>query len=126
MAVIERKEKRQLVIDLGKDEMPTAWRWKVVQFLSYEDGSEAAPPRTVEIPTTAEEVSAHIGETVVKQAKDIADDKVAYEASLTALTAERDVARAKLALATEALNAVTAADQSWDEAVRVKVIAALQ
>lgn len=125
MAITERIEKRQLIIDLGAGETPSAWRWKVMHFLSYEDGSDVAPPRQTEVVATAEEVSAHIGAAVVEQSRAIAADKADYEASVAALTAERDAWREKYAKAKSALEAVVSADQSWDEAVRAKVVEAL-
>lgn len=125
MAIHERLEKRQLIIDLGANETPTAWRWKVVQFLSYEDGSDVSPPRTTEVVATAEEVSAHIGATVVQQSQAITADRANYESNLADLTAQRDAWKAKFDKAELALRAVVSADQSWDEAVRAKVVEAL-
>lgn len=113
MTITERIEKRQLIIDLGKDEAPTAWRWRVVKFFTYADGSEAGTKHD-EIPATDEEVAEHISAAVLSQARDIAADR-----------AEMDAVKAKLASAVIALNAVVKADQSWDEAVREHVVKAL-
>ena len=112
--VTETTEKRQLIIDLGAHEAPTAWRWRVVQFLRYEDGTDAAPPRHTEVEASAEEVATHIGAAVIAQARDVEGDR-----------AELAILRAKLAKAKTALDAVIAADAGWDEAVRAKVTEAL-
>lgn len=125
MAIVERIEKRQLVIDLGANETPTAWRWRVMHFLTYEDGSDVAPPRQTEIPASAEEVSAHIGATVVQQSQAITADRANYDSNLASLTAQRDAWKAKFDKAELALRAVVSADQSWDDAVRAKVVEAL-
>lgn len=114
MSITERIEKRQLIIDLGgAGETPTAWRWRVMKYFTYPDGTEAGT-RADEIPATQEEVAAHIGASVLAQARDIAADKI-----------ELDAIKARLAKAEEAMHAVISADRSWDEAVREKIIGAL-
>lgn len=114
MAITETFERRQLVVDLGAHEAPSAWRWRGMQFLRYEDGSEAAPPRTVEVAADRADVEALLNVALAKQADDIAAD-----------ARDRDALRTQLAKAQEALRAVAAADASWDNGVRNKVADAL-
>lgn len=96
MAIIERVEKRELIVTLGAHEAPASYRWTAKRFLTNdEDGSDAAPPQTVSIPATAEEVAVHIGEAVVHLLADIAADTAAREALAAELDTER---RARQAL----------------------------
>ena len=89
MAITETIEKRQLVVDLGKNEVPSAWRWRVVKFIRYDDGTDVVPPQSVEVDADPAEVAAHIGAAVVAQAADIAADRVERDAIRADLAAER-------------------------------------
>ena len=96
MAIVERVEKRELIVTLGANEAPASYRWSAMRFLTNdEDGSDAAPPQRVSIPATAEEVSAHIGGAVTALLADIAADTAAREALAAELDTER---RARQAL----------------------------
>jgi hypothetical protein len=96
MAIVERVEKRELIVTLGANEAPASYRWNAKRFLTNdEDGSDAAPPQTVSVPCTAEEAAAHIGASVVSLLADIAADTAAREALAAELDTER---RARQAL----------------------------
>ena len=100
MAIVERVEKRELIITLGAHEAPASYRWSAKRFLTNdEDGSDAAPPQTVSVPATAEEVAAHISEAMVKLLADIAADGERYQALQAELQTER---RARQALEAQA------------------------
>lgn len=100
MAITERIEKRELIVTLGAHEAPASYRWSAMRFLTNdEDGSDAAPPQRVSIPATAEEVSAHIGASVVQLLADIEADTARYQALQTELLVER---RAREALEAQA------------------------
>lgn len=96
MPIVERVEKRELVVTLGANEAPASYRWNAMRFLTNdEDNSDAAPPQRVSIPATAEEVSAHIGEAVTALLADIEVDTARYQALQAELQVER---RARQAL----------------------------
>lgn len=93
MAIVERVEKRELIVTLGANEAPASYRWSAMRFLTNdEDNSDAAPPQRVSIPCTAEEAAKHIGDSVVNLLADIAADTSHREAIAADL---RAVHRAK-------------------------------
>jgi len=104
--------RKQLVLDLDKNEAPTGWRWRVDRFVRFDDGRETVVAD--EIPATPEEVQAHIGTAVLKQATDIEADRMARDAVVAerdAMKAERDDARSRLA-------EIARIDAARDEAVK--------
>ena len=107
-----RVVKKQLVLDLDKNEAPTAWRWRVDRFVKFDDGSEKIVPD--EIPATAEEVQDHIGAAVGKQAVDIENDRKERE---TERAAANGIAR-KLADAEGKLARIAQADAQYDANVK--------
>jgi archaellum component FlaC len=56
MAIVERVEPRRLVIDLLPDGTPSRFYKEEMQFLSYEDGKDAAPPRVKQSDMKEEEL----------------------------------------------------------------------
>lgn len=90
--------KKQLVMDLDKNEAPCGWRWRVDRIVKFPDGAERVVPD--EISATAEEVSVHIGAAVSAQAADISRD-----------SAERDELRTNLDKANARLAKIAAALQ---------------
>lgn len=97
--------KKQLIMDLDKNEAPSGWRWRVDRFVRFDDGAEKIVPD--EIPATEEEVRAHIGVAVAKQAADIAADSKA-----------RDALQAQLTTVTAQLAAVREADSDYNARMR--------
>ena len=105
--------KKQIVMDLDKNEAPSNPRWVVDRILRFPDGAERPVPDTIAL--TVEEMRTHLGQAFDAQAADIARDGQ-----------ERDALRAKLADALAALQAVEAADASWDDTPRAQVAAVLE
>lgn len=99
--------KKQLVLDLDKNEAPAAWRWRIDRFVKFDDGSEKIVAD--EIPATAEEVSAHVGSAVARQAADIERDRIERDKTIAGLTA-------KSAADIEALTAKAATDVNTRDA----------
>ncbi len=108
--------KKQLVLDLDKNEAPTAWRWRIDRFVRFGDGQEKII--SDEIPATPEEVSAHVGAAVARQASDIEADRVKYGETIAALTSDRDKLIAALTSANERLALIAQADAAYDAQVK--------
>lgn len=84
--------KKQLLMDLDKNEAPSNPRWIVDRVLLV-DGVEKIMPD--EIALTPEEVETHLSIAVARQAADIASDaqeRDAIKAERDALQAEKDAA----------------------------------
>lgn len=81
-----RVVRKQLIMDLDKNEAPVGWRWRVDRVIKFDDGPEKIVPD--EIPATSSEVETHIGAAVLAQAADIDADR----AERDAVKAERDAA----------------------------------
>ncbi len=83
--------KKQLIMDLDKNEAPSGWRWIVDRIVVFDDGAERVVPDMIQ--ADAAEVSAHLGVAVAQQAVDIANDIVVRDAIL----AERDALAVQVA-----------------------------
>jgi hypothetical protein len=108
---VKRVIKKQLVLDLDKNEAPSGWRWAVDRVVDFGNGEQVVPGF---VPATADEVESHMRVAIAKQAQDIAADskeRDAIAAARDAALAERDQARAKLAARDEL-------DAKYDEAVK--------
>lgn len=84
--------KKQLLMDIDKNEVPSNPRWIVDRVLLV-DGVEKIMPDTITL--TTEEVEAHLSVAVARQAADIARDaqeRDAIKAERDALQAEKDAA----------------------------------
>lgn len=108
MAITEHTEKRRLIVTLGAHEAPASWQWEGVRFLKNDDGSDAASPHPCRLETTREEASALLGDALVKQQGDIADDTAKIgelQTENARLTKELKAATAKLEAVKQALEA---------------------
>lgn len=59
-------QKRRLILQLGSFGEPERWEWEGVRHLRNPDGTDAESARLITLPATAEEVSAHIDENLVR------------------------------------------------------------
>ncbi len=107
--------KKQLLLDLDKNEAPTAWRWRVDRFVRFDDGVEKIVPD--EIAATPEEVQAHIGAAVLKQAADIRADGQQRDAEREGARQQIEALTGRVAALSEALARLTEADRQYDELV---------
>ena len=115
-----KTEKFKLVVTLGEGGAPAAWHWIARVSVTDDAGAEIVSPQDREVPCTAAEAAAHIGQSAV----DIQGALVAKDAQIASLVAERDGLAVRLKSSQDALNAVTQADQAWDASVRPLVAAA--
>lgn len=99
--------KKQFIADLDKNEAPTGFRFKVDRFVTFDDGSEKIIPD--EIIATQQEIEAHFGQAVTKQADDIAADRVVRDDLVTQLSAKEVELSQKTSLLTEKEAALAAA-----------------
>ena len=99
--------KKQFIADLDKNEAPTGFRFKVDRFVTFDDGSEKIIPD--EIVATQQEIEAHFGQAVTKQADDIAADRVVRDDLVTQLSAKEVELSQKTSLLTEKEAALAAA-----------------
>lgn len=126
MSIVERIEKRRLILVLGADEAPSGdWNWEAVRFLTNsEDGSDAAAPQVVSIPATADEVAQHISKAMVDQLASVKAqhetwqaEKAKLEASIAETNVKLSVAQAAVEKATAVAQLMVSADKAWDEQV---------
>lgn len=135
MSIVTTLEKRELVITLGENEAPAKWEWVCKKYVRNEEGKDEAPPHTVRIEATREDVEKHIGRAILDQAETInamiaSNDKRAAEAKeqhdkqvadlggkLKALEENLKVVAAQRDIATSVANAFQRAEQQWQQNV---------
>ena len=105
--------KKQFIADLDKNEAPTGFRFKVDRFVTFDDGSEKIIPD--EIVATQQEIEAHFGQAVTKQADDIAADRAVRDDLVTQLSAKDVELVQKTTLLTEKDRLIEAKDAALSE-----------
>jgi 23S rRNA maturation-related 3'-5' exoribonuclease YhaM len=115
MAIEETVEKRRLVLVLGERGAVSSNYFEAVQTLKREDGSDAAPPRPVQIPLSEAEVATYLDQAMTSQSANIdeltrrmAQQAEEHAAAVKTLTTEH--AAAVKTLTTEHAAALAAAN----------------
>lgn len=99
--IVERFEKRRLIVTLGEAGAPAQYTWEGVLFTERQDGSEFRAPAAEYRPATAEEVEQYLGKAAI-------DIQAAIEAKDAVIASVRAEAATQLAAKDESIAALRA------------------